>query len=79
MRNESKTVEEQGKVKIVETHGCASFEIFELFRLETHGCASLQENHPPVIIDALFGSGLNRPLEGVYADVVKQIIKLMQL
>lgn len=25
------------------------------------------------IIDALFGSGLNRPLEGVYADVVKQI------
>lgn len=69
-----KRLKEQGKVKIVETHGCASFEIFELFPVETHSRASLQ-NTNPIIIDALFGSGLNRPLEGLYANVVKQINK----
>lgn len=29
-----------------------------------------------IIIDALFGSGLNRPLEGLYQEVVEQINKL---
>lgn len=42
--------------------------------VETHSSASLQ-NTNPIIIDALFGSGLNRPLEGLYANVVKQINK----
>ena len=44
----------------VETH---SFEFFDLNKLT--------ENF--ILIDALFGSGLSKPLEGIYKDLVKQI------
>lgn len=67
---------EQGRVRLVETQYLASLNNphYETKQWkETQCIASLQNTKSEFIIDALFGSGLNRPLDGEYAAVVKTI------
>ena len=50
---------------------CANYGI-EVIKTDAQGCTGLiesDENHCDIIIDALFGTGLSRPLEGDYASL----------